>query len=109
MGVTVGKIFCFRGKIIGANIDDVLVSFSRPCESVPTPTPGCLNTGDVTLDGEITAADAQLSFAIVMGAYSPSWEEECAADCNGDGSVTAADSQQIFAVALGIGSSADPL
>ena len=69
----------------------------------------CVNHGDVNLDGTITAADAQLAFFIVLGTYSPTFEEECAADCNGDGEVTAADAQAIFLVVLGLGDCADPL
>jgi len=93
----------------GWNIDDVMISYSQPCGEVPTPTPGCLNHGDCTLDGEITASDAQMSFGIALGVVTPTTEEECAADCNGNGEVTAGDSQQIFAVALGIGSCSDPV
>ncbi len=69
----------------------------------------CFNHGDVNFDGAITAADAQLAFFIVLGAYSPTFEQECAADCNGDGEVTAADAQAIFQVVLGQGECADPL
>ncbi len=69
----------------------------------------CVNHGDVNLDGQLTAADAQLAFFIVLGTYSPSYEEECAADCNGDGSVTAADAQAIFLTVLGSGTCVDPL
>ncbi|MCD4654113.1 dockerin type I repeat-containing protein [bacterium] len=77
----------------------------------PTPTPGdCINNGDVTLDGEVTAADAQMAFMIALGSHIPSIEEECAADCNGDGEVTAGDAQQVFMVALGsLPACADPL
>ena len=69
----------------------------------------CINHGDVNLDGLLTAADAQLAFFITLGQYSPTYEEECAADCNGDGSVTSADAQMIFLAALGTGACEDPL
>ncbi len=69
----------------------------------------CINHGDVNLDGEITAADAQGAFLIVLGIFIPTWQEECAADCNGDGNVTAADAQRIFLTALGAESCEDPL
>jgi hypothetical protein len=69
----------------------------------------CVNHGDANLDGVISAGDAQLAFFIVLGAYSPTYEEECAADCNGDGLVTAADAQAIFLVVIGSGDCADPL
>ncbi len=72
-----------------------------------TPEPACLHTGDVTLDGEVTAGDAQLAFSIALGSTSPSDTEFCAADCNGDGEVTAGDAQTIFALALGAGQCAD--
>lgn len=78
----------------------------------PTPTPSgeCINHGDVTLNGEITAGDAQLAFLIALGSYTPTFEEACAADCNGNGEVTAGDAQGIFLVALGSSPScADPL
>jgi YVTN family beta-propeller protein len=80
----------------------------------PTPTPtqtqgDCVNHGDTNLDGVITAGDAQLAFYIVLGLYSPTYQEECAADCNGDGIVTAGDAQMIFLTVLGIGSCVDPL
>ncbi len=80
---------------------------------VPTMTPTqtsipCIHHGDVTGDGDVTAADAQLAFEIVMELVVPSFVEECAADCNGDGSITAGDAQQIFGVIFG-GSCVDPL
>ncbi len=75
----------------------------------PTPVPDCLNHGDVNFDGQITAADAQLAFLIALGQYSPTYEEECAADCNGDGIVTAADAQLIFLAALGSDACVDDL
>ncbi len=81
----------------------------QPGTPTPTPDPNCLNHGDVNFDGEITAADAQLAFAIALGVINPTWEEECAADCNGDGMVTAADAQEIFFATLGIGECADPV
>ena len=78
-------------------------------DPTPTPTPGeCLHTGDVTLDGEITAGDAQLAFLIALGAHTPTYDEECAADCNGDGEVTAGDAQAIFLTALGQPQCVDP-
>ncbi|MBN1879640.1 hypothetical protein JW823_05985 [bacterium] len=49
------------------------------------------------------------SFAISLGAYTPTLQEHCAADCNGDESVTAGDAQSIFLGALGMGSCVDPL
>ncbi len=69
----------------------------------------CVHHGDVNLDGSVTAGDAQLAFSIVLGVYSPSYEEECAADCNNDGSVTSADAQGIFGTALGTDSCTDPV
>jgi len=104
MGDTdVGWTYC------GWNIDDVVVSFTEPC-SEPTPTPNlCINDGDVNLNGEITAGDAQMAFQIALGSYSPTMEEACAADCNGDDQVTAGDAQQIFLTALGAGSCIDPM
>jgi len=89
--------------------------------ATPTPTPAptmtpeptateepCINDGDVTLDGEITAGDAQLAFLIALGSYSPTFEEACAADCNGDEEITAGDAQQIFLTALGSATCVDP-
>ncbi len=75
----------------------------------PTPTPICWNDGDVNLDGGLTSGDAQLCFYIVMGTYSPTFEEACAANCNGDESITAGDAQNIFSAVLGMDSCIDPL
>ena len=75
----------------------------------PTPTPPCEHTGDVNMDGEITADDAQLAFLIALGSISPTYDEFCAADCNGDGSVTAGDAQSIFGAVLGYDSCQDPI
>ncbi|MBN1296723.1 dockerin type I repeat-containing protein [bacterium] len=66
-----------------------------------TPTSECINNGDTNLSGDITAGDAQLAFMIALGVYSPTYLEECAADCNGDGEVTAGDAQRIFLTVLG--------
>ncbi|MGB3976206.1 MAG: C25 family cysteine peptidase [bacterium] len=98
-------------RFCGWNIDDVMVSYTRECTSVPTPTPkpDCLNTGDVNDDGVISATDAQLAFQIALGAFVPTHEEECAADCSGDGVVSSSDAQYIFMASLGAGSCADPL
>ncbi len=64
-------------------------------------TDACSHTGDVSLDGNLTAGDAQLAFFIVLGLYTPNELESCAADCNGSGTITAADAQQIFFAVLG--------
>jgi len=69
----------------------------------------CLNTGDVDLNGNITANDSQLVFYIVLGLFTPTYEQECAADCNGDGNITASDSQTVFMSILGLDSCVDPL
>ncbi len=87
----------------GWNIDDVMVQFTSEC------IPDCVNDGDVTGDSFVTAGDAQLAFLIALGSYTPSEEENCAADCNADETVTAGDAQGIFLTALGSGSCADPL
>ncbi|MBN1878601.1 hypothetical protein JW823_00645 [bacterium] len=93
----------------GSYIDDVVIFSSAPC-SEPTATPDpCINSGDVNLNGEITAGDAQMAFQIALGTYVPSDPEWCAADCNADEDVTAGDAQSIFLAALGLGSCADPL
>ncbi|HPQ41509.1 MAG TPA: dockerin type I repeat-containing protein [bacterium] len=77
--------------------------------ATPTPTPPCFHTGDVNFSGGLTATDAQLAFFIVLGTFTPTWDEWCAADCNGSGSVTAADAQQIFYSVMGTDTCADPL
>ncbi|MBN1296367.1 S8 family serine peptidase [bacterium] len=69
----------------------------------------CINNGDVNLDGSLTSGDAQMAFFIALGTITPTYEEECAADCTGDGSVTAGDAQAIFQTVLGITSCVDPL
>ncbi|HPQ40537.1 MAG TPA: dockerin type I domain-containing protein, partial [bacterium] len=87
----------------GWNIDDVLVSYTQPCEEP------CINNGDVNQNGEITAGDAQMAFQIALGQISPTPEEFCSADCNGDEEVTAGDAQQVFMTALGSATCVDPL
>lgn len=64
--------------------------------------PDCLNTGDINQDGSLTSIDAQTVFYFVLGIYIPSYQEECAADCDGNGIITAADSQRIFNAVLGL-------
>jgi len=78
-------------------------------EPTVTATPPCIHDGDVTLDAILSAADAQLAFMITLGSYSPTWDEACAADCNGDDAITAGDAQQIFFAVLGSGSCEDPI
>ncbi len=96
-------------RYCGWNIDDVLVSFEKPCEN-PTPTPNlCIHDGDVDKNGLISSSDAQMAFQIALGSFVPTYEEECAADCNGDDSVSSADAQQIFMAALGASVCVDPL
>ncbi len=92
----------------GWNIDDVEIW----AEALPAPTPtpsSCPHHGDVNFSGDLTAGDAQLTFWIAMGTYTPTPEEECAADCNNTGNVTAGDAQAVFEAALGVGSCADPI
>jgi subtilisin family serine protease len=100
----------------GWNIDDVLVSVENPCEEptptpfpTQTPTPDCIHHGDVNFDGVITASDAQMTFQIALGMIIPTYEEECAADCDGSGMVTAGDAQLVFMTALGAENCVDPL
>ncbi|MBN1296369.1 hypothetical protein JXA80_06285 [bacterium] len=87
----------------GWNLDDIAVMAYEATE------PPCVNNGDVTLDGELTSNDAQLAFMIALGSYTPTFEEECAADCSGDHHVTAGDAQAIFMAVLGSGLCMDPL
>ncbi len=75
-----------------------------------TATPACLHTGDVTDDGVITAGDSRTAFRYVLGLETPTYKQECAADCNGDGVLTSRDSQIIFQVVLGLSVSCnDPI
>ncbi len=78
-----------------------------PATPTNTPEPPCRHTGDVDANGNVTAGDAQLTFQIALGQYSPTQVEECAADCNNSGTVTAGDAQQIFQTALGSASCSD--
>jgi len=76
----------------------------------PSTTPVlCLHTGDVTLDAEYSAVDAQMAFYIAVGTYTPTYQEFCAADCNADGLVTAGDAGIIFAAIFGQDHCAEPL
>ena len=104
-------------RFCGWNIDDVMVSFVRECTTVPTPTPAptntptpsCINNGDVNQDGLISSHDAQLVFLIALGSYTPTYEEECAADCDGNGEISSADAQRVFMAAIGSAACVDPL
>lgn len=83
---------------------------TTPPDPTATPTTGpCPHDGDVNEDGTLTASDAQQCFLIVLGLYTPTPLQECAADCNGDGTVTAGDAQNIFLAVLGLGNCVDPL
>lgn len=79
-----------------------------PAETA-TQTPVCVNHGDVNASGDLTAADAQMAFGIVLGTIVPTFQQECAADCDGSGSVTAGDAQMIFLAVLGFGTCNDPI
>ena len=67
--------------------DEIVINDPLPTPT-PTPTPVCVNHGDVDFNGDVTAGDAQITFSIVLAAYTPTYDEECAADCTGDGSIT---------------------
>ncbi len=69
----------------------------------------CIHDGDATLDGVVTMNDAQLAFGFVLGVYSPTSVQYCAADCNGDNELTSADVQGIFGTAIGLGTCQDPI
>lgn len=69
----------------------------------------CIHNGDVNQDGSYSAGDAQMAFYIALGLYTPTFIEQCAADCNNDNDVTAGDAQIIFGAALGLDSCAEPL
>jgi hypothetical protein len=107
--VNIGYHFPFETPVPTPTPTATPVPTSAPT-STPTPEPPpCLNHGDVNLDGEITASDAQMAFQIVLGTIVPTYEQECAADCNGDGIVTASDAQLIFLTVLGTETCADEL
>lgn len=72
-------------------------------------TQECQHHGDVNLDGVLSAEDAQITFNIVLEVYTPTFEEECAADCNSDDSITAGDAQSIFGAVLSLDSCVDPI
>ncbi|HPQ41496.1 MAG TPA: hypothetical protein PLV45_14085 [bacterium] len=64
----------------------------------------------MNFSGGLTAADAQTIFYIVLGLVTPTYEEACAADCNGSGTITAGDSQDVFYAVIGMGGGCvDPL
>ncbi len=69
----------------------------------------CRPDGDVNRDGTLTAADAQQTFAAVLGLVSLDYRARCSADCTGERRLTAADAQALFAAALGSGACAAPL
>jgi predicted outer membrane repeat protein len=56
------------------------------------PLPECINSGDVTGDGQVTWDDVALIFDYALGLDFPShYSVFCAADVNGDGEITAED------------------
>lgn len=63
----------------------------------------CIHHGDVNFSGQLTAQDAQTTFFFVLGLQTPTYSEECAADCDDSGSITAGDAQEIFLAVLGTG------
>ncbi len=75
----------------------------------PTATPECIHHGDVDFSGNYNAGDAQMAFGIALEMITPTYEEACAADCNGDGSVSAGDAQVIFGAVLELDSCVDPI
>jgi len=81
---------------------------ASPPLSTPT-AEQCVHDGDVDSSGMLTAGDAQTAFFIVLGIYTPNYNEECSADCNDDGIVTSGDAQLIFLAALGMDECVDPL
>ena len=100
--------FCLNKYcVILASLLFVLIFYPAGPMVAQTVQPDCINDGDVNGDGQITSADAQLAFNIALGAYTPTYEEACAADCNGDIQVTSADAQSIFYVVLGLSTCVD--
>lgn len=67
-----------------------------------TATPACINDGDVNNDGVITIEDAQITYMIVLGEYTPTFEETCSADCTGEGEITIGDAQCMYMFYLGL-------
>jgi hypothetical protein len=57
--------------------------------------------------GYATSGDAQTTFRIALMMYSPTYYEECAADCDGSGEITSGDAQAIFLAALEMGDCVD--
>lgn len=97
------------------DLGDVAISESMindifPAQSITLfkmTTAECIHNGDVDASGNLTAADAQMAFLITLGAITPTYLQECAADCDGNGSVTAGDAQTIFLSVLGLGACVD--
>lgn len=98
----------FQGLLISGSQSGT-ITFNQDCEPASTPTPDCIHSGDANLSGMLTAEDAQRIFNIVLGYYAPSYQEACAADCDGNGMITAGDSQQTFFAVLGSDECLDPL
>lgn len=84
---------------------------TSPSSTPSSPTPGlpCIHDGDVNADDFVTSGDAQLAYWIYLQLIIPTFEEYCAADCDGDSYVTNSDAATIFNVALGMDSCLDPL
>jgi photosystem II stability/assembly factor-like uncharacterized protein len=71
--------------------------------------PECLHHGDVDFNSTVSVGDAQLAFQIALHIFEPTYEEACAADCNGDGTVSCGDAQQIYWTAMAMDNCADPV
>lgn len=100
-----GYLFAEVDLDYGGGAVEAIIRIPLPvCEPGP-----CLNTGDVDLNGTLTAGDAQMAFLIVLGIITPTYEQACATDCNGDDSITAGDAQQIFLTVLGTATCSDLL
>ncbi len=80
-----------------------------PTEPTASPTPPCIHNGDVNNDTHVSSGDAQTAFQIALAIITPTYEEECRANCDGDGPVTAGDAQQIFRTGLGMANCFDPM
>ena len=78
-----------RDGLSGANVSPIKLTILKGIK------------GDTTGDGQISAADAQLVFEIVLGRKIPTDLQKWTADVTGDGDVTAADAQKIFNIVLG--------
>ncbi len=87
---------CYADGATGSDACEWCDAGSAPLAWTVTP-----RDGDASLDGIVSAGDAQLAFFFALGSHVPTAVQFCHADCNGNGVLSSGDAQGIFLAALG--------